>query len=572
MGADYKAKLLLFILATALAASVAAVAGRGSDQAAAAVRPQHAPFALPGPVAPAAPDAPAVVPSTNCRYGVSFIREAQYSDWWIPTLGAGWYGTFTVYDTDQPAAQFVPIIRLRQDFRDGVRLPTYTFSPSLEKLAPVIRNHPGALWLVGNEVEIDNFRQDNIMPDLYAHAYHEAYHFVKGIDPTALVGIGSVTMGTPGRLQYLDIVLDTYEQTYGLQMPIDVWNIHLYILAERTLYGNNYADGKIALGTDPELAFKSSASDPLKCPPPGLPDIPENDPRPDVYCKAEYDSVRIFREQVYNVREWMKERGYRDRPLIISEFGQLSSYTNPMPNCSCEHPQDEFGRCMCPERVTAYLQDTVEFLENAVDPELGYAADDYRLVQRWMWYSIMTPYRIGYSSNLLVPDYAEFPLGSDAALGPVGRAFQELAQSPAGVTNLVAGESSRIALAVGGPLDRTNATISAAFRNEGERSVGVPFTVSFFADEALTQLIGFALVNPDETGPVAGCRWLEPDYEVEIAWFDLPVGVHPYWARIDSSLSVAESDESDNVTTNGLVTVYVAGSLTFEQYVPLTRR
>ncbi len=532
----------------------------------------ESPFALPGPASPASPAAASAVADTNCRYGVGYVPGANLSDSWIPTLGAGWYGTFTVAGLQEPSAQFVPIIRLRQDFADGVRLPSYSFSPPLSRIAPIIRDNPGSLWLVGNEVEIDNTKQDNIMPELYARAYHEAYTFVKSVDPTATVGIGSVTMGTPGRLQYLDIVWDTYQQLYGVEMPIDVWNVHIYILAERTLHNNNYADGKIALGTDPELAIKSSASDPLKCPLPGLPDIPENDPRPDVYCKAEYDSARIFSEQVRNIRQWMKEHGEQDKPLIISEFGQLSSYTNPQPDCRCEHPQDEFGRCMCPERVIAYLERTTRFLESATDPELGYPEDGYRLVQRWLWYSLMTPFNIGRSSNLLGPNYATFLPGSEEALTPVGKAFRRLAHSPANTTNLVAGKGTPVRIFVDHPADTTAATISARFHNAGTRSAGHPFAVSFFADEDLTQLIGYTLVDTNVTGPVMGCRWVDPDYVVQIEWPDLPVGIHDYWAVIDSSLSIRESSETDNVTTRGKVEVYSHDEFPFELYLPLTDR
>ncbi len=148
--------------------------------------------------------------------------------------------------------------------------------------------NPGAIWLIGNEIEIDNYRQDNIMPDLYAQAYHEIYHYIKSIDPTAKVAIGSVTMATPGRLHYLDIIWDTYQARYGVAMPVDVWNFHLYILAERTMSSApQYADGKIALGTDPNLAYFSTNNSAL-CPSPDLPDIAANDPRSDVARGASY--------------------------------------------------------------------------------------------------------------------------------------------------------------------------------------------------------------------------------------------------------------------------------------------
>ena len=145
--------------------------------------------------------------------------------------------------------------------------------------------------------------------------------------------------------------------------------------------------GKIALGTDPNLAYFST-NDSALCPSPDLPDIAANDPRPDVYCKAEHDSLRIFSEQVYNMRRWMKAHGQQNKPLLLSEFGTLYRYEGGQPDGTCAERPDEFGQCMHPVRVSNYLRRTVNFMENTRDPELGYPRDDFRLIQRWLWYKM----------------------------------------------------------------------------------------------------------------------------------------------------------------------------------------
>jgi hypothetical protein len=67
----------------------------------------------------------------------------------------------------------------------------------------------------------------------------------------------------------------------------------------------------------------------------------------------------------------MAERGQRDKPLWITEYGIL------MPT--------EYG--FDAERVAAFLEGSFELFLNLRDPELGFSEDDNRLVQRWNWYS-----------------------------------------------------------------------------------------------------------------------------------------------------------------------------------------
>jgi hypothetical protein len=521
--------------------------------------------------------------ATNCRYGVGYLPDEPQSLSWIPTLGAGWYVNFSPFEPVEPSAEFVFTIRLRQLKSEGQRLPEYWIYPPLNYtyeeggqqkpgLGYFLEQAPGRLWLVGNEIEINNDKQDNIMPDLYAQAYYDVYHYIKSVDPSAKVGIGSVTMATPGRLQYLDIVWDTYRDLFGVEPPVDVWNLHLYILPERTPSNVPMpADGNIAIGTDPALAIRSSGKSPANCPDPTLPDTTENDPRPDVYCKAEHDSVRIFREQILAIRGWMKDRGQQDKPLIISEYGSLFPFLNGQPDGSCEERLDEFGRCMYPERVTAYLRGTTDFMETTTDPELGYPEDGFRLVQRWLWYSIYTPYQVGGSSNLLRDDYAFFAPGSPDGLSTIGQAFRQQAIGQTSMSNLLAVDAFPVNLFVDQPGDRTTATLTATFRNSGTLSVVDPFAVTFYADAGLTRPIATATVNPYATGALPGCTWGGETASVSVEWPNLPVGTHAYWAVVDSTNEIGESVEVDNVTSRGEVTVRSLNDFAYGVRLPIVR-
>ncbi len=506
-----------------------------------------------------------VLTATNCRYGVGFVPDFSSSLEWISTLDAGWFVDFSAKApaTEVDSAHFMPVVRLKQDKDSGVRLPTYTFTPPLvykqdngqDGLGQLVVDNPGELWIIGNEPDVDNDSQDNTMPDVYARAYHEAYYYIKAIDPTARVANAGLSMITPGRLQYLTIVWDTYKSLYGEDMPVDVWNMHLYILEERNPNNpNQYGDGKIALGTDPSIAKLSAIADQSLCPDPSTPGI---DPRPDVHCRSEHDSVSIFQEQVYNMRNWMNDRGQRNKPLIISEFGLLYPYLEGQPDGTCEFLQDEFQRCFNPQRVTDYLNGTVNFMENTTDNTLGYPGDGNRLVQQWLWYSIVTEeFWSGGSSNLIVRNYANFPSGALGALTPIGQAFRQQATSRPISSNLAGGEALDVSTYADQPGRLGLATITATYRNDGLRSVVEPFTITFYKNAALTQVIGSVRVNPANQGAIVGCSWDgRNSHRVEIMWDNLPIGTHSYWAVVDSGNEVNESNDGDNVTTEGTVTV-----------------
>jgi hypothetical protein len=88
------------------------------------------------------------------------------------------------------------------------------------------------VWLPVNEPNTPY--QDNLEPHVYAEAYHDLYHAIKAADPTARIANGGIVQVTPARLLYLGMVLDGYAERYGQAMPVDVWNIHVYVLQERS--------------------------------------------------------------------------------------------------------------------------------------------------------------------------------------------------------------------------------------------------------------------------------------------------------------------------------------------------
>ena len=278
-------------------------------------------------------------------------------------LGFGWYLDWTVRPDGFSLAEveYMPMIRLHEG---GA-------APGGQALSAAVDALPGAVWLIGNEPDVK--WQGNVPPDTYAQAYHNLYTLLKARDPTCQVAIGGVSQPTPLRLRYLDLIMEAYQAHYGEPMPVDVWNVHNFILREE----------RDSWGVDI---------------PPGM---TERTGR--LREIADHDDMSIFRQQILDFRRWMKERGQQDKPLIVTEYGIL------MPT--------DYG--FPPSHVERFMLDTFEFFRTAADPALGYPADGYRLVQRWCWFSLADDrYPTG---NLLQPDGLGFT--------PLGEAFSRYAHT-----------------------------------------------------------------------------------------------------------------------------------------------
>jgi hypothetical protein len=247
-----------------------------------------------------------------------------------------------------------------------VRVAENGFRPPLESIRRAAQANPGSLWLIGNEPDVK--WQDNVTPERYAAVYGELHEAIKAADPTAQVAIGGVSQPTPLRMVYLDRVLAAYRAQFGAEMPVDVWNVHAFILREE----------QGSWGVDI---------------PPGM-DVAQGQ----LYEIADHNDMEVFRRQITDFRRWMAERGLRNKPLIVTEYGILMPASYGFP----------------PEVVSDFLVNTFDFFLTARDPELGYPADDNRLVQAFNWYSIAdTTYP---TSNLFDPETRN--------VSPVGETFE----------------------------------------------------------------------------------------------------------------------------------------------------
>lgn len=302
------------------------------------VTPRPAGAELPPSVLPAAASAGAGAERPQALFGPPRARVGaalaggQITDYDWGADAPGWYLNWRIVEAPpQPAGmRFVQMVRV---LKDG-------FYPELAVIRRAVQMNPGALWLIGNEPDVA--WQDNATPEQYAATYHTLYRAIKDIDPTAQVAIGGVSQPTPLRMAYLDRILAAYRSQFGIEMPVDVWNVHAFILREER--------GSWGVGIPPGMAADQGR----------------------LYEIGDHADLEIFRQQIADFRRWMAERGLRDKPLIVTEYGILMPASYGFP----------------PDAVAGFLADTFDFFLTARDPATGYPADDNRLVQAFNWFSV----------------------------------------------------------------------------------------------------------------------------------------------------------------------------------------
>lgn len=478
----------------------------------------------------------------SCRYGAAVLGSNQFK--WMDPLSAGWFITFGPSGDSDAKPEFVPVVRIRQNKQGCQYLSTFTVDPPLtaEGLGNAVQTRPGRLWIVGNEPDrgpnpesCTQGAQDDTYPDVYARAYHDIYTFIKKVDPTARVANAGLVQVTPGRLQYLDKVWDAYKNRYGVTWPVDVWNMHLYVLPEVDSSGKPNGIAGVALGTDPALGIRESGNDKNRC------------ADANVYCWAEHDDIAEFTKQVVAMRTWMKNKGEQQKPLMLSEYSILYPYVIDSPG-SC-FLSDEYGNCFTPERVRDFLNKSMSYLETAADPNLGYARDGNRLVQRWLWFSINNT-GVGQASNLTN--------AAQTALSLPGQAYASRASQAARYINLFPATTAAVALPASG--GASTAILRAEIRNVGANETTGKTTVTFYADAALTQPIGSVVV----VNQLRGCE--ANGVPVSIQWPGRTPGKWDYWVVVDATNLWPESNENDNVLKGS---VFVGSQWMF---LPVTRR
>ncbi|RLT41495.1 MAG: hypothetical protein DWI57_06895 [Chloroflexi bacterium] len=269
---------------------------------------------------------------------------------------------------------------------------SYQVKPALTDIAAIVQSNPSSLWLIGNEMDRRDWHlggQDEMLPELYATAYHDIHAAIKAADPTAQVAIGGLIQATPLRLAWLERMWNAYEQQYGEEMPVDVWNIHNFILREEfQRYGADIPPGFAA-----------------------------DDARAVIYeSDWTHIDLALFDQQIRAFRAWMAERGQQEKPLIVSEYGVLYRHCALWRWTGTDFVCDQSFNDE--QVVVDFMRATFDYFLNERDCTLGYVADGCRLVQRWLWFSLDQP-TTGYNVHARLYDSATH------SLTPAGIAFRD---------------------------------------------------------------------------------------------------------------------------------------------------
>lgn len=120
-----------------------------------------------------------------CRLGVNVFhqRPAAFD---LPALRAGWYVDGWAWSTAaRPnGIEYVLTVQVEPDGAGS-----YEFRPEEASLSTALAAHPGASWIIGNEPDRRHYQND-LLPELYATAYHDLYAWIKERDASARVFAG----------------------------------------------------------------------------------------------------------------------------------------------------------------------------------------------------------------------------------------------------------------------------------------------------------------------------------------------------------------------------------------------
>ena len=419
-----------------------------------------------------------------CRLGLNVFR-VQVGNFDLQPLRLGWYLDQWAWasETQPNGIEYFLVVNLKQ-----VGDADFSFQPSGAALNAAIAAHPGAHWIIGNEPDRRHYQND-LLPEVYARAYHDVRAYILARDPTARLLAGAIVQPTPLRLQYLDRVLTAYQERYGAPLPADGWSIHNFILNERSC--DAYPDSCWGAGI-----------------PPGI----EADEGMVISDLNDHVRVDLFAQQIERFRGWMAANGYRNVPLHLTEYGVLMpAYLG-----------------FSPERVNQFMTDTFDYLLNETDADTGYPLDGNRLVQRYGWFSAVDP---TFNGSLFVSTAGAGPYVPPFVRTAIGDHFAAYAAGLSAAPDLAVVSVAAAPLLASG---RVSATLSAQVANLGHGQLPTAATVQFYDGDPQA---GGAPIGAPQPVALAGCGAATA---VEVTWQD--IDLRPGLARQVFAAVTAEDD------------------------------
>lgn len=432
-----------------------------------------------------------------CRLGIN----GNINPYPLKPLRLGWFLDYGAASASRPREMlsYFPMLRLEQIGSSYIyKLDVKGDAITASQLQAQVAARPGAYWFIGNEPDRIIF-QDDLEPQVYAKAYHDLYQLIKTQDPTARIVAGAIVQPTPVRLQYLDLVLNSYSQQFGVAMPVDAWAFHNFILNEASC---SYYQDKVPPEELSQVCWGADI-------PPGV--NASEGMRITVQQNGDFN---IFKEQVRRFRQWMADRGYRNTPAFLSEFGIL------MP----EYYYPEFP----PSVVNQYMNDTFAFLLNEKDANIGYPGDENRLVQRFAWYSMDD--KVDHNGFLFDKDMR--------TRTSMGDNFVNYAMSIPDTVDFLPMSVSVVGTQPGTGGNK-NVTLAATIANDGNLAEHTTSTVRFYNGNPNS---GGVAIGTDEVS-LQGCGESEV---ATIQWSGVAPGNYTIFVELETTPGI-EADEANNL-------------------------
>jgi hypothetical protein len=238
-------------------------------------------------------------------------------------------------------------------------------------------------------------------------------------------------------------------------------------------------------------------------------------------------STSIFQQRLIDFRGWMRDHGYRDKPLYITEYGELFPYP---PYTQGGAYVDEFGVPITEQRVAAFMTATFDILRTLTDTNVGYPADANRLVQRWLWYSV---HDTSFGGPLFDPTTTQ--------RRPLGDIFYTYTHALSPSVDALAVRVVADPPAISDTGQLKTVTLRALVSNVGDVSITQPINVAFYAGWPPTgTLIGTRVI----TSALPGCA---ATALVSRTWSNLDAGAHWMYVEVDPADLIDETSNANNL-------------------------
>ena len=292
------------------------------------------------------------LPESQCHFGITAL--GSFAEYDLSSLGVGSYLDWG-NGVNQFESKGIAYYRV-------INVEFTNFNAMLSRISNRVALYPGAVWMIGNEPDSEVAYQDHVSPEVYAERFYTMATAIRLSDPSAKIGFGTIIQPTPLRMHYLDRVIERLDdvdlagsraQALGL---IDIYSTHAFILNEERVYdgGGNV----ISWGAGLPLGYVEGVW-----------------PAPQVisgFEPTETINIDTFKAGIIRFRQWMDDLGEQNKPLWVTEYGSLFPTSLSISDAM----------------AAAFMEQTFDFMLGTKDADLGYAGDDYRLVQRWLWYSL----------------------------------------------------------------------------------------------------------------------------------------------------------------------------------------